>query len=168
MVEVVDDGNAEFRLDCVQGAADGIGMDLGGNVERLEAALDDLERRFDQDSLPTEPGEPGANGKEPPPVGHRACHQVREVLTFQREEALHPFQSVVASLQCDPAFPANPVRVVRVEGKRFPLPCVHQHDRLGNARAPDDVPSVAHYSQPACAWGGETTVPGAHVDYPSI
>jgi len=29
-------------LDCVQGAADSIGMYLGGNVERLEAPLDVL------------------------------------------------------------------------------------------------------------------------------
>jgi hypothetical protein len=31
-----------------------------------------------------------------------------------------------------------------------------------NTRATDDVVSVAHYSQPGCAWGSETTIPVAH------
>ena len=35
----IDDGDSELGLDRVQGAADNIGMHLGGNVERLEAPL---------------------------------------------------------------------------------------------------------------------------------
>ena len=65
------------------------------------------------------------------PVSHRARDYVREVLTFQREEALHPLHRVIACLQGDPPFPANPVGVVHEERKRLFLSRVDQHHRLG-------------------------------------
>ena len=73
----VDDGDAELGLDRVQQATYGIGMHLGRDVEHVEAAFDVFERRFDHDCLPLETGEPAADGKKPPPVGHRARHEIR-------------------------------------------------------------------------------------------
>jgi hypothetical protein len=158
----IDDGDTELGLDRVQGAADSIGMYVGGNVERFEAPLDVLKGRLDEDGLPTEPGKPTAYSEKALSVGHGARHYVGEVFTFQREKTLHPFQRVVACFQGDPPLPANPVGVVQEKRKRLFLSRVYQHNRLGNTRATDDVVSVAHYSQSSRARGSETTIPVAH------
>jgi hypothetical protein len=49
--------------------------------------------------------------------------------------------------------------------KRLFLSRVHQHSRLGDTRATNDVVSVAHYSQPGRAWGNETIIPIAHKEH---
>jgi hypothetical protein len=48
----------------------------------------------------------------------------------------------------------------------LPLPGVHQHDGLGDARATDDFVPAAHHSQPAATRGNETWFLMAH-DQPS-
>jgi hypothetical protein len=64
----IDDVDTELGLDRVQDAADSIGMDLGGNVERLETSLDVLKGSLDKDSLPTEPRKPTACSEKMFPV----------------------------------------------------------------------------------------------------
>jgi hypothetical protein len=133
-------------------------MDRGGNVERLEAALDVLQSRLDKDCLPTEPGEASAGGKKPPSVGHSACDEVRETLTFQTQETLHSLYGVVARLQGLPPFPENPIWMIRMKSEWFLLASVDQDERLRNALGSDDVASFAHDPQTAGARGGETIV----------
>ena len=133
-------------------------MDLRGNTERLESSLDILIRRLDQDRLPPEPGEPTARGQERPAVGDGARHEVSQVLAFQREQVLHAHSRCSRRSSARPSAPPNPVRVVHMEGKRLPLPRVHQHDGLGDARAANDVVPVAHHSQPAGTRGNETCI----------
>ena len=79
----IDDGDAELGLDRVQGAADSIGMHLGGNVERLEASLDVLTGSLDENGLPTQPPKPTACSEKALSVRHGARDQVGEVFTFQ-------------------------------------------------------------------------------------
>jgi hypothetical protein len=64
----IDDGDAELGLDHIQGAADSIGMYLGGNVEQLEAPFDVLKSSLDEDGLPTEPRKPTACSEKMFPV----------------------------------------------------------------------------------------------------
>src|SRR5437773_12450700 len=45
-----------------------------------------------------------------------------------------------------------------MEGKRLPLPCVHQHDGFGDARTANDVVPIAHHSQPTGTRGNETCI----------
>jgi len=119
-------------------------MDLGGDPELLQATLDVLESRLNQDGLPTEPGESGAGSQEPLAIEHRAGRQVREAFTFQRKKALHPLNRIIAGLHRPRPFPTNPVAVIGVEGKRLFFPGVDHHNGLGDLGAPDDVMAVAH------------------------
>ena len=73
-------------------------MDFRGYRERLESPLDVLIRRLDENRLPPEPGEPTACGQERPAVGDRTCHEVSQILAFQREQVLHAHHGVVAGL----------------------------------------------------------------------